>query len=174
VQALAAHPVLRGNHFHSVGGSFALHHIVVGLTYFSSLALSTATVLLYSQSRVNNSLFLSLLLSGADVAGALNNAMSLSLSRLTTILLLILNLLLSPNIRAQQFLHPPTIPLAVRSPYLNCWLQCNRTLSTEWGHTWPTNSNISQVCHSHIFYGHEILNFSVRPWGGLSSYVLTA
>jgi hypothetical protein len=92
--------------------------------------------------------------------------MSLTTSRLTIYLLLFLSFLVSPNAtRAQQFSYPPTIPLAVRSPYLNCLLQYNQTFTTTFGHAWPTTSNLSQVCHPNISYGHEILNFLHQTLG---------
>jgi hypothetical protein len=89
--------------------------------------------------------------------------MSLTISRLTIFLLLFLSFLLSPNAtRAQQFSYSPTIPLAVRSPYLNCWLQYNRSsVTATLGHIWPTTSNFSQVCHPNISYGHEISQLSL-------------
>src|SRR6267154_5413971 len=66
---------------------------------------------------------LSFFLPGPDVTDRLNNAMSLILSQLTMFLLPLLALLLSHNVRAQQPFFPSAIPLAVRSPYLSCWLQ---------------------------------------------------
>ena len=126
---------------------------VVTLVYFSSTTLSTATAPLYSAS---NSFFLLLFfLSGAGAADALDDAMSLTISHLTIFLSLFLSFLVSPNTtRAQQFLLPPTIPLAVRSPNLNCWLQYNHDSRdlTIFSGTWPTTSNHSQVCHPHAFY----------------------
>ena len=87
-------------------------------------------------------------LPGLDVTEGLNNAMSFILSRLTTILLPLFALLLSHNVRAQQAFLPSAIPLAVRSPYLNCWLQSGP--EPLFGSTWPTTFNISQVCHPYI------------------------
>ena len=55
-----------------------------------------------------------------------------------------LALLLSCNVKAQVTFVPPAIPLAVRSPYLNCWLQ-NGT-GALFGQTWPTSLS-NQVCH---------------------------
>jgi hypothetical protein len=92
-------------------------------------------------------------------------------SRLTIILILFLSFLLSPNARAQlqvgvqQFLYPPTIPLAVRSPYLNCWLQYNQSFTASFGHTLPTTFNHSQVLLSPYFTSHEILNFFCQTLG---------
>jgi hypothetical protein len=127
-----------------VGGSFCYMKPgcvtlpVLNLAYFSTLALITATASLYSAN--NQSFPFLFLLSGADVADGLDDAMSPTISRLTIILLLFLPFfLLSPNTRAQL---PPAIPLAVRSPYLNCWLH-NATL----GQAWPTTFSHSQVCH---------------------------
>jgi hypothetical protein len=84
--------------------------------------------------------------SGADVTGGLNNPMSFIISKLTIIFLPLLALLLSRNVRAQATFVPPAIPLAVRSPYLSCWLQ-NSNPATLFGQTWPTTFNHSQVCH---------------------------
>jgi hypothetical protein len=86
-------------------------------------------------------------LSGADVTGgSLNNAMSFIVSQLTMVFLPLLALLLSRNVRAQVTSVPPAVPLAVRSPYLSCWLQ-NGNETTIFGQTWPTTFNRSQVCH---------------------------
>jgi hypothetical protein len=117
------------------------------ITYCSSIALITANPLYSASSQPFLLLFF---LSGADVADDLDDAMSLTISQLTIVLLLFLSILLSPTIRAQQL--SPTYPLAVRSPYLNCWLQFNNTFSVGFGHTWPTTFNHSQVCHPHMFY----------------------
>jgi hypothetical protein len=144
----ACHPPALNQKFILLHGRFTLP--VVTLVYFSSTALSITTAPLYSASNHPSCCFF---LSRPDVADALDDTMSLTISRLTIFLLLFISLLLSPNTtRAQQFLYPPTIPLAVRSPYLNCWLQYNKTFTTSFGHTWPTTSNHSQVCHPHIFY----------------------
>ncbi|KAF8497617.1 hypothetical protein F5888DRAFT_1613412 [Russula emetica] len=70
--------------------------------------------------------------------------MSLTISRLPIILVLFLSFLLSPNTRAQELSFTPSFPLAVRSPYLNCWLQFNNTYTAGFG-TWPTTFNHSQV-----------------------------
>jgi hypothetical protein len=85
-------------------------------------------------------------LSSADVTSTLNNAMSFILSQLTMIFLPLLALLLSRNVTAQVTFVPPAVPLAVRSPYLNCWLQ-DGNATTLYGQTWPTTFNHSQVCH---------------------------
>ncbi|KAF8497614.1 hypothetical protein F5888DRAFT_1613618 [Russula emetica] len=53
------------------------------------------------------------------------------------IFLPLLALLLSCNVRAQGF-QVPAVPLAVRSPYLNCWLQ-NLNSTTIINQTWPTS-----------------------------------
>ncbi len=87
-------------------------------------------------------------LSGADGPDGLNNSTSLSVSRLTLIFLLPFTLLLSRNVRAQVTFVASAIPLAVRSPYLNCWLY-NRDAPI-FGQTWPTTLNQSQVCHACI------------------------
>ena len=84
------------------------------------------------------------LLSG--VAGSLNNTMSFILSQLTMIFLSLLAHIMTPNVRAQVTFVPPAIPLAVRSPYLNCWL-INGT-GALFGQTWPTTFNHSQVCRT--------------------------
>ncbi|KAH9996278.1 hypothetical protein BJV77DRAFT_942524 [Russula vinacea] len=55
------------------------------------------------------------------------------------ILSLILTLLLSLNVKAQQTFFPPAIPLAVRSPYLTCWDYL--TNGSVFGQTWPTTFN---------------------------------
>ena len=101
-------------------------------------------------------------LSGADVTGPLNNAMSFIVSQLTMIFLPLLALLLSRNVTAQVTSVPPAIPLAVRSPYLSCWLQSGNATAA-FGQTWPTTFNHSQVCHPDYFTGREILilKFSV-------------
>jgi len=85
--------------------------------------------------------------------------MSLIVSRLTIILLPLLALLLSHNVTAQQAFFPSAIPLAVRSPYLNCWLQSG--IAPAFGSTWPTTVDISQVCHPSTVYlaADEILSF---------------
>jgi hypothetical protein len=46
--------------------------------------------------------------------------------------------------RAQQTFYPVAIPLAVRSPYLSCWLPLSN--GTPWDRTLPTTSDLSQVC----------------------------
>ncbi|KAF8497594.1 hypothetical protein F5888DRAFT_301200 [Russula emetica] len=71
--------------------------------------------------------------------------MSLIVSRLglTMILLPLFALLLSRNVKAQQPFFPSAIPLAVRSPYLNCWLQSGA--APAFGSTWPTTFNNSQI-----------------------------
>ena len=74
-----------------------------------------------------------------------NNAMSFIVSQLTMVFLPLLTLILSLNARAQVTFVPPALPLAVRSPYLNCWL-FNGT-GALFGQTWPTTFNHSQVCH---------------------------
>ncbi|KAH9171795.1 hypothetical protein EDB89DRAFT_1886504 [Lactarius sanguifluus] len=45
--------------------------------------------------------------------------------------------------RAQQTFFPAAIPLAVRSPYLNCW--DHTTNGTNLGNLWPTTSDPSQI-----------------------------
>ena len=83
---------------------------------------------------------------GADVTGTLNNAMSFIVSQLIMIFLPFLVLLLSRNVTAQVTSVPPATPLAVRSPYLSCWLQSGNATAA-FGQTWPTTFNHSQVCH---------------------------
>jgi hypothetical protein len=52
------------------------------------------------------------------------NAISFIASQLTMIFLPLLALLLSRNVRAQvTFVPQAAIPVAVRSPYLNCWFE---------------------------------------------------
>ncbi|KAF8491808.1 hypothetical protein F5888DRAFT_1619585 [Russula emetica] len=60
------------------------------------------------------------------------------------IFLPLLALLLSRNVRAQVTFVPFAVPLAVRSPYLNCWLQDGNP-ATSFGQTWPTTFNYPQV-----------------------------
>ena len=89
-----------------------------------------------------------------------NNAMSFIISRLTMILSLILTLLLSLNVKAQQTFFPPAIPLAVRSPYLTCWDYL--TNGSVFGQTWPTTFNNPMVYSLHIYLAcHESLIFAV-------------
>ena len=64
------------------------------------------------------------------------------------ILSLLLTLLLSPNVRAQQTFFPAAVPLAVRSPYLTNWDYL--TNGSVLGQSWPVNFD-SQVCRPHIF-----------------------
>ena len=88
------------------------------------------------------------------LSDSLNNATSPFVTRPTTIILLLVTLLLSPNIRAQKYLQAfptlPAIPLAVRSPYLNSWLNNNGNAFMN-SPTWPTTFNCSQVCHVRVF-----------------------
>lgn len=77
------------------------------------------------------------------------------------ILLPLFAILLSHStVRAQQAFFPAAIPLAVRSPYLNCWLQSGPAPASAFGSTWPTTFNVSQVCHLCTVYlaGDEILS----------------
>jgi len=75
--------------------------------------------------------------------------MSYITSQLRTMLLTFLTLLF-PNIRAQQTLFPPAIPLAVRSPYLSTWYHI--TNGTVFGQLWPaTYNNPSQVALHRMF-----------------------
>jgi len=46
--------------------------------------------------------------------------------------------------QAQQAFYPVGIPLAVRSPYLSCWLPLSN--GSAWDRTLPTTSDLSQVC----------------------------
>ena len=64
------------------------------------------------------------------------------------ILLLLLTLLLSLNVRAQQTFFPPEIPLAVRSPYLNTWDYL--TNGSVFGYIWSTTVDNASVCRSCI------------------------
>jgi hypothetical protein len=73
--------------------------------------------------------------------------MSLNVLRLTMIFLPLVALLVCRNVRA---LAPPATPLAVRSPYLNCWVQFSETSASMFGSTWPTTFNSTQVCHPYI------------------------
>ncbi|KAI9433016.1 hypothetical protein H4582DRAFT_2188438 [Lactarius indigo] len=57
--------------------------------------------------------------------------------------LLILLFFLFHSGKAQQTLFPAAIPLAVRSPYLNCW--DHTTNGTNLGNLWPTTSDPSQI-----------------------------
>ena len=133
------------------------------VVYLSSLArlftgLRTAAAPLYSAS---NCSFL-LLFSSLE----LTRWMMQCLSRLTIFLLSSLLFLLSPNTtRAQQYYDSPVIPLAVRSPYLNCWLQYNKTSTATIRQTWPTAANFSQVCRPNISCGHQILNLLFQTLG---------
>ncbi|KAI0278696.1 hypothetical protein BGY98DRAFT_1186430, partial [Russula aff. rugulosa BPL654] len=70
--------------------------------------------------------------------------MFLILSRLTITLLLLLALHTSPNVGRNDGDIYPAVPLAVRSPYLNCWLLDNENVSTS-GQTWPRTINNSQI-----------------------------
>jgi hypothetical protein len=85
--------------------------------------------------------------------------MSFILSKLTMIFLPLLALLLSRNVRAQVTFVPPAVPLAVRSPYLNCWLHHNENVAI-YGQTWSSTFNHTQVCHPRVVLaGDEFLNF---------------
>jgi hypothetical protein len=74
--------------------------------------------------------------------------MSFIILRLTMILLPLLTLLLSSNVKAQQTFFPPAVPLAVRSPYLTSWDYL--TNGSVFGQTWPTTFNNSMVYCLHI------------------------
>ena len=113
---------------------------------FPSFALSPAAAPFYLRLGASIPLSSFLPISGTYVADGLNDAISLFVSRLTMIFLLILTLLLSSSVTA----FPSAIPLAVRSPYFNCWLPVSNNISTL-GQTWPTTFNLTQVCHLHIF-----------------------
>ena len=65
------------------------------------------------------------------------------------LVLILLTLFISLNVKAQQTITPPVIPLAVRSPYLNCWN--NLSYNAVIGHSWPTTFNDNQVRHPRIF-----------------------
>jgi hypothetical protein len=95
----------------------------------------------------NNPLLFSL--AGADGTGSLNNALFFILLQRIMIFLPLIVLLLFRNVGAQVNLLPFAIPLAVRSPYLNCWLQ-NGSSVTEFAQTWPSTFNRTQVCHPSI------------------------
>ncbi|KAI0278702.1 hypothetical protein BGY98DRAFT_916704, partial [Russula aff. rugulosa BPL654] len=72
----------------------------------------------------------------------------------TMILLLLFALLLSSNVAS-----PAATPLAVRSPYLNCWLHFNET-ATSITHTWPTTSNLSQILEWSVLVRVDGLTYS--------------
>lgn len=134
---------------------FAKHLVSTWASYLGSTTtsfhlLSRALRLLYPAPLREWSFSISFFLPGPDVTGGLKNAMSLVLSRLTMITLPLFAFLLSHNVRAQQSFFPPAIPLAVRSPYLNCWLQTGTP--PVFGATWPTSFNVSQVCHPCTVY----------------------
>ncbi|KAF8273701.1 hypothetical protein EI94DRAFT_1715629 [Lactarius quietus] len=61
---------------------------------------------------------------------------------------------------AQQILFPAAIPLAVRSPYLNCWDQTTNGMIL--GNTWSTNpnSNQSQILGWAVFVRIDELTYS--------------
>ena len=59
-------------------------------------------------------------------------------------LLLLFAVPLLPLGQAQQTFYPVAIPLAVRSPYLSCWLPLSN--GTTWDRTLPTTYDLSQVC----------------------------
>jgi len=64
-------------------------------------------------------------------------------------LVLSLVLFLTLAARAQQTPFPSigvTVPLAVRSPYLNCWNPLQN--SSTFGRFWPTNVDVTAVCLS--------------------------
>lgn len=65
------------------------------------------------------------------------------------LILILLTLIVSCSVKAQQTIIPPVIPLAVRSPYLTCWN--NHSYNAVIGDSWPTTFNDSQVCHSRTF-----------------------
>jgi len=65
---------------------------------------------------------------------------------ISQLVLLFLVLFLNPAARAQQTLFPGAVPLAVRSPYLNCWEPLRN--SSTFGRSWPMIYDISQVCLS--------------------------
>ena len=64
------------------------------------------------------------------------------------LILILLAIIVFPIVKAQQTILPPAIPLAVRSPYLNCWN--NHSYNAVIGESWPTTFNDSQVCHPRI------------------------
>ena len=64
------------------------------------------------------------------------------LTGMTLLPLLVVSFL--PLGQAQQAFYPVAIPLAVRSPYLSCWLPLSN--GSAWNQTLPTASDLSQVC----------------------------
>ncbi|KAF8497609.1 hypothetical protein F5888DRAFT_1906874 [Russula emetica] len=59
------------------------------------------------------------------------------------LILILLTLIVVPNVKAQQTIIPPVIPLAVRSPYLTCWN--NHSNNAVIGDSWPTTFNDTQI-----------------------------
>ncbi|KAI0278699.1 hypothetical protein BGY98DRAFT_916673 [Russula aff. rugulosa BPL654] len=76
-------------------------------------------------------------------------------TRLIISLLLLLTLHPSPNVGRNIY---PAVPLAVRSPYLNCWLQnVNSPIA---GQTWPTTINVSQILEWSVLVRVDGLTYS--------------
>ena len=93
------------------------------------------------------------------------NTMSFTLSQPKMMLLLLLSFLLYPNIRAQQTLFPPAVPLAVRSPYLSSWFHIKN--GTILNHSLPATFDPSQVTCHHMFNWQQISHlylFQILGW----------
>lgn len=74
--------------------------------------------------------------------------MSCIISQFNMTFLLFLTFLLSSGAIAQQTLFPPAIPLAVRSPYLNSWLNPTNGSTFRQLWQWPTTYTSTPVCLS--------------------------
>ncbi|KAH9996263.1 DUF1793-domain-containing protein [Russula vinacea] len=91
--------------------------------------------------------------------------MSIIILRLTMILLPLLTLLFSHNVKAQQTFFPPAIPLAVRSPYLTSW--DSLTNGSVFGQTWPTTFNNSMILGWSVLVRVDGLTYSFLGAEGL-------
>ncbi|KAH9968155.1 DUF1793-domain-containing protein [Russula dissimulans] len=74
-------------------------------------------------------------------------------------LLLSLVLFLAPAARSQQTLFPGAVPLAVRSPYLNCWNPIQN--SSTFGRFWPTTYDINGLLGWTLFARIDGLTYSL-------------
>ena len=74
--------------------------------------------------------------------------------------------------RAQQTFYPVAIPLAVRSPYLNCWLPLSN--GSTWDRTLPTTYDLSQVCLFLQPRGNVLITLISRILVGAFLYISTA